>query len=300
MKNIIKKIEELKIGKYLLDEPLSKHTTYKVGGIAKIIIYPSDSKKLIELLKLLNCFKIKYMILGNGSNVLFSDKAYNGAIICLDTLNGLKISGTIVTVGAGYNLIKLSHEISKLRLSGLEFACGIPGSIGGAVYMNAGAYGSNIQSIVKEIKVITNDFKIKTIKNKDLAFDYRNSILKKEKGIICIEATLQLKKGNKEEIHKLIKERMKKRKESQPIEYPNAGSVFRNPENNYAGKLIDDSGLKGYSIGGAEISEKHANFIINRNNASASDINKLIMYTKEKVKENFNIDLDIEQEIINF
>lgn len=166
--------------------------------------------------------------------------------------------------------------------------------------MNAGAYGSNMQSIVKEIKVITSDFEIKTIKNKDLSFDYRTSILKKKKGDICIEATLQLKKGKNEEICELIKERMKKRKESQPIEYPSAGSVFRNPNNYAAGKLIDDLGLKGYAIGGAEISEKHANFIINKNNALASDINKLMMYVKEKIKENYGIDLEIEQEIINF
>jgi UDP-N-acetylmuramate dehydrogenase len=240
------------------------------------------------------------MILGNGSNVLFSDEKYNNVIICLDLLNDLNINKTTIIVGAGYKLIKLSNEVSKLGLSGLEFACGIPGSVGGAIFMNAGAYASSMQEIVKEIKVITPNFEIKTIKSKDINFDYRTSILKSEKKYICVEVTLELKYGDIETIKSIIKERIKKRQDSQPIEYPNAGSVFRNPEGNYAGKLIDDLGLKGYTIGGAQISEKHANFIINKNHATAYDIKNLIEFIQSQIKEKYNIDLKLEQELINF
>jgi UDP-N-acetylmuramate dehydrogenase len=300
MKDLIKEIENLKIGKYLVNEPLIKHTTYKVGGLASLIIYPLNVHELIELLRLLKSKNLKYIILGNGSNVLFSDDKFEDIIIKLDYLNNLEFDNDLVIVGGGYNLAKLSSICSNSGLSSLEFACGIPGTVGASVYMNAGAYSSNMQSIVKEIKVITPELEIKTLNNNEIEFDYRTSFLKKNKDFICIEATLKLEKGNTEEIMEKVRERIKKRQESQPLEFPNAGSVFRNPENNAAGKLIEDIGLKGYTIGGAQVSEKHANFIINKNNASASDINKLIMYVKEKVKENYNIDLEVEQEIINF
>lgn len=300
MKNIVKEIENYKIGKYITNSPLSKYTSYKVGGNAKLIVYPNNVKKLIKLLEIIKSNNLKFIVLGNATNVVFSDKPYKGIIIKLDLLNDLKINDGIVTVQSGYGLSKLSNELSKSGLTGLEFACGIPGSIGGAIYMNAGAYGSCMQNIVKSINVITPKLELKTISNTDCKFDHRYSFLKDNKDYICVSATLKLEVGNKEEINDLIKDRIKKRWQAQPLEFPNAGSVFKNPGDKFAGKLIEDLSLKGYTIGGAQISEKHANFIINKNNASAKDIKTLINYIRKKVKKEYNINLETEQELINF
>ena len=299
MENIIKEIEKKKIGKYIINSRLSNYTSYKVGGIAKLIIYPKNINKLIQLLQIIKISKMKFMILGNGTNTLFSDDLYNGIIIKLDLLNSLKINNDEIIVESGYNLSKLSINLSNNGLTGIEFACGIPGTIGGSIYMNAGAYNSNMSNIVKKIKVITPELKIKTLNNKNCNFKYRSSILK-EKKYICVNVVLKLKKGNKNDIQSLIKEIIKNRKNSQPLEFPNAGCVFKNPKNNYAAKLIENLSLKGFKIGGAQISEKHANFIINKSNASAKDIKNLIEYIKQKVKEKYNINLKVEQELINF
>lgn len=194
--------------------------------------------------------------------------------------------------------MELAYKASRLGLTGLEFATGIPGTLGGAVYMNAGAYKSDMGYIVSEIRVLTPDLKIMTLYNKDLNFHYRTSFLKENKGYICLEAKLILKHGNKEEIKKIIEDRKQKRWLSQPLEYPCAGSVFRNPENDFAGRLIEECNLKGKIIGGAMISSKHANFIINHGNATAKDIKDLIKLAQKEVKNKFNIDLYLEQEII--
>jgi UDP-N-acetylmuramate dehydrogenase len=185
-------------------------------------------------------------------------------------------------------------------LQGLEFACGIPGTIGGAVYMNAGAYKSDVSESLTEVKVLTPDFEVITMKNNELDFSYRHSFFKENKDYLVLEATFKLKKGKKEELLDLALDRKRRRIESQPLEYPSAGSVFRNPPDTFSGKLIEELGLKGYTYGGAEISSKHANFIVNKNNAKASDIKYLIDYARDSVKKEYGIDLILEQELINW
>ena len=207
------------------------------------------------------------------------------------------INDTTITVGAGYPLIKLAIKVSKLGLTGLEFATGIPGTVGGAVYMNAGAYKTDMGYIVSEVKVIDKDLNLKTLYNKDLHYHYRDSIFQHEEYII-LEAKIVLKKGNKDEIMEIIENRKQRRLLTQPLEYPSAGSVFRNPNNDFAGRLIEDIGYKGKIIGGAKVSEKHANFIINYNNATSEDIIKLINSIKKDVKKKHNVDLICEQEIV--
>lgn len=300
MKNIIKEIRKNKIGEYLENIPLSKYSTYRVGGEAALVVYPSSIQKLIKLLTIIKENNIKYKVIGNGSNLIFSDKPYDGVIIKLDSLNNLKIDDKTIVVGAGYNLMKLAYKASKMGLTGLEFATGIPGSIGGSVRMNAGAYGSDMGYVVKSIRVITPDLTVKEMSNKELNFHYRDSFLQHNEGYICVEATIVLKKGKSREIISLIEDRKKRRLESQPLEYPSAGSVFRNPTNDFAGHLIEISGLKGKMIGGALVSPKHANFIVNHNHATADDIRNLIMHVKEEVKKKQNVDLLIEQEFVNW
>ncbi len=296
--NIIKEIKELHVGKVLEDYTLKEHTTYKVGGKAICAVIPEDETNLITLLSYLKEKNIKYMVLGNGSNVIFNDSGYNGVIIKLDNFNHLNIINNKIVVGAGYPLNKLALRVSRLGLTGMEFAAGIPGTIGGAVYMNAGAYKSDMGYILTSIKVLTPDYEIKTMKNKELDFHYRTSFLQKNKDYICLEATITLIKGNSEEIMEIISERKKRRVETQPLEYPSAGSVFRNPEGDFAGRLIEEIGYKGKSIGGAQVSEKHANFIINTGNATGEEVKELINDIKNKIKEEYNIELKVEQEFV--
>ena len=285
--------------KILDNESLSKYTTYNVGGIAKYIIYPSSIDKLVELVKILRNNNIKFKVIGNGSNLIFSSKTYDGVIIKLNYLNKVIYEDNILTVEAGYPVIKLAIETANKGLSGLEFASGIPGVISGLTYMNAGAYNKDMASIVEEVIVLDENNNIVKLSNKDMNFSYRYSILK-DKNYIVLTVKIKLEYGNKEEILALIEDRKKRRMESQPLNYPSAGSVFRNPEGLSSWKLIDDLNLKGYSIGGAKVSEKHANFIINSDNVSPEDIRNLIFYIKEKVKEKYDIDLIIEQEFVNW
>ena len=283
-----------------LNESLKDHTTYKVGGTCKYFITPKDRDELIDLVKYLRENNIKYMILGNGSNTIFSSKTYDGVIINLNKINNMKIDGNKIYVEAGYQLIKLSMDALNNSLSGLEFAAGIPGNIGGAIFMNAGAYKSDMSELVETVTFLDENLELKTLKNEELDFSYRKSIFQKNNYII-ISTVLKLNKGDKEEIKALMDKRKARRLESQPLEYPSAGSVFRNPsEDIFAGKLIEDLGLKGYKMGGAKISEKHANFIINDGDATGEDIKALIDLVKAKVKEKYNIDLHVEQRFINF
>lgn len=295
-----REIEKRKIGKCEKNIPIKKITTYKAGGIASLIVTPKNKDKLLELLKLLNDKNIKYKILGNGSNLLFSDKVYDGVLIKLSELNECEIDDTVIKVGAGYSLIALSIKASKLGLTGMEFATGIPGTVGGAVYMNAGAYKSDMGYIVSEVTAITPNLEVITMYNNELGFKYRTSFFQRNPGYICISATIVLRCGDKKIIKEIIEERRQKRLMTQPLEFPSAGSVFRNPDGDYAWRLIDVCGLKGYSIGGAEVSKKHANFIINKGNATGKDIHDLILYVKETVKRETGVDLKIEQEFVNW
>ncbi|MDD3048650.1 MAG: UDP-N-acetylmuramate dehydrogenase [Bacilli bacterium] len=300
MVNIINEIKKNKIGDIFENVLLSKYNTYRIGGKSKLIVYPKNTDKLIILLTLLKEHNIKYKVIGCGSNLIFSDKDYDGVIIKLDRFNHLNLNDTVIKVGSGYSLIKLATETVKLGLRGLEFATGIPGTIGGAVFMNAGAYKSDMGYIVSSVKVLTPDLKIKDIYNRDMNFKYRTSFLQKNKGYICLEVTLALKHGDRKLLEEVTEDRRQKRLLTQPLEFPSAGSVFRNPENDYAGRLIEESGLKGYRIGGAMVSEKHANFIVNVDHAKAEDIKSLIDLVKTEVKKKFKIDLLVEQEFVNW
>ena len=295
---LIEQIEQLNIGDVIENADLREYTTYKAGGKALAIVIPDDLSGLIKLLKFLREKKVKYKILGNGSNLIFSDKGYNGVLIKLDNFNKLEFNDNYITVGAGYSLIKLSLRTARKGYTGLEFASGIPGTVGGAIFMNAGAYKMDMGYVTTTVKVLDPNLEVQILTNKDLDFHYRSSFLQKVKNYICIEATLLLRKGNTDAIMEVINDRKMRRLSSQPLEYPSAGSVFRNPEGDYAGRLIEEIGYKGYSIGDAMVSLKHANFIINKGNASGDDIKKLIKEIKAKVKEKYNIDLKVEQEFV--
>lgn len=299
MNKCIKFIMDKKIGSYLENVSLSKYTTYRVGGIAKIVVYPDNIDKLIELLKYLDKNNIKFKVLGKGSNLIFSSKIYDGVIIILDKLCNIEIKKNIINVEAGYSIIKLSNEAAKLGLSGLEFASGIPGTIGGGVFMNAGAYLSSFSDIVRTVTFLDENYDIKTYNLEELEYSYRNSILR-ERNYIVLSAELELTPKTPEEIKHIISDRRERRLQSQPLEFPSAGSVFRNPEGDYAGRLIEEAGLKGEMVGGAMVSTKHANFIINHNNATGEDIKELIEIIEKKIKEKYNINLVLEQELVNF
>lgn len=290
---MLNELKTLNIGEVYENVDLKKYTTYKVGETANILALPNNIENLIKLLKYLNKNNIKHKIIGNGSNLIFLGN-YNGVLIKLEKINNITINETIVKAEAGISLIHLALKCSKLGLTGLEFASGIPGTIGGAIYMNAGAYNENMENIVRKVKILDENYNIKELSKEQLNFDYRTSIFQ-NKNYICLETELELKKGNTEEILDLIEKRKQKRIASQPLDYPSAGSVFRNPPNESAWKLIEGIGYKGKIIGGAKVSEKHANFIINIGSATGKDIKKLIEEIKTKVKEKYNIELKEEQ-----
>ena len=277
---------------------LKKYNTYKLYVKCDFIVFPDDLGTLILLLNFLKENNIKYLVLGNGSNVIFKNEKFNGVIIKLDRLNNITFNDTLVEVEAGYSLIKLSMECLKRSISGFEFASGIPGVIGASVAMNAGAYKESMSDIVEQVTVINPNLEIVTLSNDELEFSYRDSFLKRNKDYIVVSVVLKLNSGSAEEIEDLISKRRIKRIETQPLDAPSAGSVFRNPEGFYAGELIEKCGLKGYKIGGAMVSEKHANFIVNDGDATGKDIISLIEYIKKEVKNKFNIDLVEEQLII--
>ncbi|MEI3529861.1 MAG: UDP-N-acetylmuramate dehydrogenase [Bacilli bacterium] len=296
--SIVKELKKIKCGKILTNVSLKEYTTYKIDGKAKVIVFPKNKHELINLIKYIKNHNIPYKILGNGSNLIFVKSVYEGILIKLSEFDDLKIDKNVIQVGAGYNLMKLALKVSRLGLTGLEFATGIPGSVGGAVYMNAGAYNSDMGYVVKMVKVLTPNLEIKEMTNREMDFHYRTSFLQKNPGYICLEATIVLRYGNKDIIMEIIKDRKERRVIGQPLEYPSAGSVFRNPKDDYAGRLIEDIGYKGKKIGGAEVSQKHANFIINTGGATGKDIYDLIMEIKDKVKEKYDIELKVEQEIV--
>ena len=294
---LIRELNNLKIGDVYENADLTKYTTYKAGGKALAIVSPDNTDGLIKLLSFLKKKKIKHKILGNGSNLIFTGD-YNGVLIKLDNFQKLDVDGNYVTVGAGYPLPKLALRVARMGLAGLEFAAGIPGTVGGAIYMNAGAYKSDMGYITTTVKVLSPKLEVETFTNADLDFHYRSSILQKYPDFICLEATLCLKYGDANLILDVINDRKIRRLESQPLEYPSAGSVFRNPENDYAGRLIEEIGYKGKNIGDAYVSEKHANFIVNKGHATGKDIAKLIKEIQDNIKEKYNIELKVEQEIV--
>ena len=283
---------------YKEDISLKNYNTYRLNTISKFLVFPKTVDELRHILKYLKENKIKYYLLGNGSNIILSMNYYDGVMIKLDSLNEIIYKDNLVTAGAGCSLIKLSLDTIEKGLSGMEFSSGIPGCVGASVAMNAGAYNSDISTILKEVTILTPDNEIVIMKKEELDFEYRNSFLKKNKDYIVISATFELEKGNIDEMKELITERKKKRVASQPLDMPNAGSVFRNQEGSYAGALIEGANLKGYNINGAEVSIKHANFIVNKGNATGKDIIDLIDKIQKEIKEKDNIELKLEQIIV--
>ncbi|WP_423409963.1 UDP-N-acetylmuramate dehydrogenase [Heyndrickxia sp. MSNUG] len=299
MKDLADKLRELNIGSVKENEPLANHTTMKIGGPADILIEPSSIENLKKSIDVIKNSGLKWTVIGRGSNLLVSDKGIEGAVIKLGTgLDELEIEGNRVTAGGGMSLVNFAITISRKGLSGLEFAGGIPGSIGGAVYMNAGAHGSDVSKILEKAYVLFEDGTLEWLTNEEMKFSYRTSVLQKERPGIVVAAVFQLKEGNKEEIVAELQKNKDYRKETQPYNYPSCGSVFRNPLPNYAGNLIEKSGLKGHRIGGAQISELHGNFIVNTGNAKAEDVLGLIQHVKDTVLDLHGVKMETEVEII--
>ena len=268
------------------DESMANHTTFKIGGNAPLYIEVNKPSQLSQIVKLCKEENVEYFILGNGSNLLVSDKGVDYVVICLkgDFKNISLLDNNTLYCGAGASLASLCREAEKNGLSGLEFAWGIPGTVGGAAYMNAGAYGGEMKDVVYSVHHIDKEGNLGTIKSSDLNFSYRHSIYK-ENGYIIIGITVKLKLDNKNEIRNKMDDFMDRRKSKQPLEYPSAGSVFKRPEGNYAGTLIEQCGLKGKTIGGAQVSEKHAGFIINIGGATCNDVQQLIELIQSTVKD---------------
>ena len=291
-------MENIKDIKVLKDVSLKNYNTYKIDAKSDYLVEVLTINSLIKLLNYLKENNIPYMILGNGSNVILDDYL-KGVIIKLSGLNYVNIDNNIVTVGAGTMMGKLSLDTINEDLTGLEWAVNIPGTIGGSVVGNAGAYNSEMFDNLVSIKVLNNNMEVVDMPKDKFIYSYRHTNIK-ELGLIVLEATFKLEKGNKDESKQIIKDRCERRKASQPLDMPSAGSVFRNPEGDHAGRLIEAAGLKGKNIGGAEVSTKHANFIVNTGNATSNDIKNLIKLIRSEVKKEFNIDLILEQEIINW
>lgn len=283
---------------YKEDVSLKNYNTYRVNTISKFLVFPKTEEELTIILKYLKENNVKHYLLGNGSNIILSMDYYDGVMIKLDNLNSIVYKDNLVTAGAGCSLIKLSLDTIEKGLSGMEFSTGIPGCVGASVAMNAGAYNSDISSILKEASIITPSGEIKIMKPDELDYQYRDSFLKKNKDYIVVSATFELTKGNIEEMKQLVEERKQKRISSQPLDLPNAGSVFRNPEGMHAGALIERANLKGYNVNGAEVSTKHANFIINKGEATGRDIIFLIEKIQKEIKEKNNVELKLEQIIV--
>ena len=280
------------------DEPMSSHCTFRAGGPAKYYVIPDEYKKVRDVLRLCVEENIPYYVIGNGSNLLVQDDGFDGVIIEIDSaLAKIEINGNEIVAKAGAKLSKIAVKALNESLTGFEFAHGIPGNLGGAVTMNAGAYGGEMKDVLKWVKVLDNNGEMKTLKAEELELGYRTSIIVKEK-MIVLEACIELHEGNRDEIEMHMKELMAKRKEKQPLEYPSAGSTFKRPEGYFAGKLIQDAGLKGYRVGGAMVSEKHSGFVINYDNATATDIINLMKNVRKKVYEEFQVTLEPEVKIL--
>ncbi|GKX30428.1 UDP-N-acetylenolpyruvoylglucosamine reductase [Vallitalea longa] len=282
----------------LRNEKMSKHTTFKVGGSVDIFISPSNTKELTHAIKICKTFEIPYYVIGNGSNILVKDNGFRGVIIQIyKNFDNVTVDDETITAHAGVLLSKLSKIIADESLEGFEFASGIPGTLGGAVYMNAGAYGGDISKVIVSADVIDEQGNIVTLSKEQLELGYRTSIIQKNNYII-LSAVLKCRKGNKEKIREVINDLNNRRKQKQPLEFPSAGSTFKRPEGYFAGKLIMDSGLKGYQIGNAQVSEKHCGFIINKGNATAEDIINLIGHVRKVVNDKYNVSLETEVRII--
>ena len=281
------------------DEPLKNHTTFKIGGNCIALVEPREISDIIEAVKICRENNIKFFVIGNGSNLLVPDDGYNGVIIKLKgEFSTIKVEGDYVMVNSGAKLSEVYTVAYENSLTGFEFASGIPGTIGGAIFMNAGAYGGEMKDIVESVEVLDLDnFELRELKNEELEFSYRKSIIQR-KNYIVTTIKLKLKKGNKEEINSVYEDLRDRRNSKQPLNFGSAGSTFKRPEGHFASKLIEDAGLKGYHINDAWVSEKHSGFIVNKGNASYKEVMELIEYVQKVVFEKFKVKLEMEVRIL--
>ncbi|MCW1237920.1 MULTISPECIES: UDP-N-acetylmuramate dehydrogenase [Bacillus] len=299
MEQLVNELIEANVGRVLVNEALARYTTMKIGGPADILIVPKHVASIEKTLQLVKKYKTKWTVIGRGSNLLVSDLGIEGVVIRLgEGLEHLEVEKHRVRVGGGYPLIKLSTLLSRQGLSGLEFASGIPGSVGGAVYMNAGAHKSDISNILSKALILFENGTIDWLTHEEMEFSYRTSVLQTKRPGIVLEAEFQLQLGEREGIVSVMQKNKDYRRETQPWNHPCAGSIFRNPIPYFAGDLIEKAGLRGYQIGGAQISEMHGNFIINTGGASAQDVLSLIALIKQTIKDKFGVEMHTEVEII--
>lgn len=292
------KIKELAWERVRMHEPLSRHTTFRIGGPADYYVMPERMSELEGVVKVCREYGMPYQVIGNGSNLLCADEGFRGVLI--DTsfgLNRCRIEGNMLRAEAGVLLGALAKKAMTAGLTGLEFAAGIPGTAGGALVMNAGAYGGEIKQVVRWARVLTKEGEIKTVSAEELALSYRRSSVRSN-GWIVLEAGFELAPGEPEEIQATMNALAVKRREKQPLEYPSAGSTFKRPEGYFAAQLIDEAGLKGFTVGGAQVSEKHAGFVINRGNATASDVLTLCQTVRDRIRQNTGVTLELEVEVI--
>lgn len=298
MEEIRNKIENMNLGKILYNEPMKNHTTFKIGGPADIVIIPTTEEELIKSVKFCRENQVEFMIMGNGSNLLVKDGGIRGIVIKIgEGFNAIKIENTTVFCEAGALLSEVSNAVLEHSLQNFEFASGIPGTIGGAITMNAGAYGGEMKDVVANVRVLDNDNNVRTYETKDMNFRYRNSRVGDE-GLIVLSIELSLESGDYNTIDEKIKELTHKRKSKQPLEFPSGGSTFKRPEGYFAGKLIEDSGLCGLRHRGAMVSDKHCGFVINKDNANCSDVLHLISVIQKVVKDKYDVVLETEIKII--
>lgn len=290
--NLSDRLNEYKI-EYICDEPMSRHTTFKIGGNADIFVKVKTEDELKTVLSLTKEFNLPLLLLGKGSNLLVSDKGIAGVVISLDGLDSVTVDGDTVTCGAGASLRAVCLAAQKSSLSGLEFAYGIPGTVGGALYMNAGAYGGEMSQVVVSATALDRDGNIKLFTPEQMKLGYRVSAFKNT-DLIITSVTLKLKQGNADEIKAAMDDFFSRRRDKQPLEFPSAGSTFKRPEGYFAGALIEKNNLKGASVGGAQVSQKHAGFVINTGNATCEDVLSLIKKVKDTVKQADGVDLEPE------
>lgn len=277
-----------------INEPMKNHTTFKIGGPAQYYVTPESVNQIQEVVSLCRNMNIPLHVIGNGSNILVGDDGVDGVVLALfNTFSDYEIKDNVITAQAGMSLIKLAVIALREGLTGLEFASGIPGSVGGAVYMNAGAYDGQMKDVVTSVTVLDEAGNIRILGRDELDMGYRTSAVAKH-NMIVLQVIIELKTGDKEQIKDRMNQLSELRKQKQPLEYPSAGSTFKRPEGYFAGKLIADAGLKGYSIGGAAVSEKHAGFVVNMGGATAKDVVELTDYIKKRIIEQFGVTLELE------
>ena len=278
----------------LLDEPMKKHTTFRLGGPADYFLSPSDVNQIPEIIHICRKEGIPWFVMGHGSNLLVSDQGYRGVVIQIyKNMNQITVEGTRIYAQAGALLSAVSKKAMEAGLTGMEFASGIPGTLGGAAVMNAGAYGGEMKDILVSVTVLTDEGEQKVLKAEELSLGYRTSIIK-ERGYIVLDVVLQLQAGDQDAIRNRMEELKVQRVTKQPLEYPSAGSTFKRPEGYFAGKLVQDAGLRGYRVGGAQVSEKHCGFVINTGDATASDVVRLIRNVQDIVWNKFEVRMEPE------